>query len=146
MTFGLAPGKLGFKLGEVLVGLQSGTQDTPETISSTQNKLHVLGWAWNPDTLAYVSLTSGGEGTGLEVTVTNPSLTVSSTGDEALRLDEASASVSYVGTAATGSGEGSAVWKIKKITISGTVTSITWADGNGNYDNVWSNRASLSYS
>lgn len=53
MTFGLAPGKLGFKIGEVLVGLQSGTTDTPETIASTQNKMHVLGYVWNPDTLAY---------------------------------------------------------------------------------------------
>lgn len=53
MTFGLAPGKLGFKLGEVLVGLQSGTTDTPETISSTQNKLHTVPYMWNPDTLAY---------------------------------------------------------------------------------------------
>lgn len=53
MTFSLAPGKLGFKLGEVLVGLSSGTQDTPETIASTQNKMHTLGYMWNPDTLAY---------------------------------------------------------------------------------------------
>lgn len=53
MTFGLDPGKLGFKLGEVLVGLQSGTTDTPETLSSTQNKLHTLKYVWNPDTLSY---------------------------------------------------------------------------------------------
>jgi len=53
MTFSLAPGKLGFKIGEVLVGLQSGTQDTPETIASTQNKLTTVGYLWNPDTLAY---------------------------------------------------------------------------------------------
>jgi hypothetical protein len=71
MTFGLAPGKLGFKLGEVLVGLQSGTTDTPETISSTQNKLHSLGYVWNPDTLAFEPVTTGGAGIGLEVTVTN---------------------------------------------------------------------------
>lgn len=53
MTFGLAPGKLGFKIGDVLVGLQSGTTDVPETISSTQNKLHTIPYMWNPDTLAY---------------------------------------------------------------------------------------------
>lgn len=53
MTFSLTPGKLGFKLGEVLVGLQSGTTDTPETISSTQNKLQTIPYMWNPDTLAY---------------------------------------------------------------------------------------------
>ena len=27
MTFGLAPGKLGFEIGDVLVGLKSGTED-----------------------------------------------------------------------------------------------------------------------
>jgi hypothetical protein len=53
MTFALTPGKLGFKIGEVLVGLSNGTTDVPETISSTQNKLHTLGYMWNPDTLAY---------------------------------------------------------------------------------------------
>jgi hypothetical protein len=53
MTFQLTPGKLGFKLGEVLVGLKEGTTDTPETITSTQNKLHTIGYLWNPDTLAY---------------------------------------------------------------------------------------------
>ena len=71
MTFSLAPGKLGFKIGDVLVGLQSGTTDTPETISSTQNKLHTLGYAWNPSTLAYEVITTGGSGAGLEMSVTN---------------------------------------------------------------------------
>lgn len=71
MTFSLSPGKLGFKLGEVLVGLQSGTTDNPETISSTQNKLHVLTHIWNPDSLAYEVPTTGGAGVGLEVDVTN---------------------------------------------------------------------------
>ena len=63
----------------------------------------------------------------------------------ALRLDEASATVSYIGEATTGSATSSAVWRIKKMdTTTGTV--ITWADGNDNFDNVWDNRASLSYS
>lgn len=53
MTFPLTPGKLGFKLGEVLVGLKEGTTDTPETITSTQNKLHTIGYVWSPDALAY---------------------------------------------------------------------------------------------
>lgn len=145
MAVGLPPGKLGYKINDVLIGLQAGTTDVPESIASTQSKLHVLGWAWNPDTLAYESLTTGGEGVGLEVKITNPSLTVSSSGDETLRMDEASATVTYVGTAAAGSSEASAVWQIKKIDSTNPL-SIRWADGNGNYDNVWTNRASLSYS
>lgn len=140
MIFGLDPGKLGFKLGEVLVGLQSGTTDTPETISSTQNKLHTLGYVWNPDSLAYEALTGGGSGVGLEVTVTNAAAT-----DEATILDEASATITYVCKAAPGSSSASAVWKISRIdTTSGLV--IKFADGNANYDNVADNRASLTYS
>lgn len=54
MSFGLAPGKLGFKLGDVLIGLQSGTTDTPESIASTRNKLHTLGYMWDSDSLSYV--------------------------------------------------------------------------------------------
>lgn len=61
-------------------------------------------------------------------------------------VDEASASVIYVGKAAIGSATSAAVWRISKITTSGTVTQIMWADGDTASDNVWDNRASLSYS
>lgn len=62
----------------------------------------------------------------------------------ALQLDEASATVSYIGEAPTGSSTGDSVWRIKKMdTTTGTV--ITWADGNDNFDNVWDDRAILSY-
>jgi hypothetical protein len=64
----------------------------------------------------------------------------------AQRIDEASSTVTYVGRAEPGTAEGSAAWQIKKISVSGSVTTITWADGNENYDNIWSNRAALSYS
>ncbi len=63
----------------------------------------------------------------------------------ATRVDEASATVSYIGQAVTGSSTATAVWRIKKMdTTSGIV--ITWADGNPNFDNIWDNRASLTYS
>lgn len=63
----------------------------------------------------------------------------------ATRLDEASSTVTYVGKATTGSSTGSAVWQIQKLdSTSGLV--ITWADGDSSFDNVWNNRASLSYS
>jgi hypothetical protein len=62
-------------------------------------------------------------------------------------VDEASATVTYVGKAAIGSSQASAVWQIAKITESGTtVTTVTWADGNSSFDNVWTARAGLSYS
>lgn len=67
-------------------------------------------------------------------------------GAEASRVDEASASVTYVGKAVAGTADATAAWKISRITTSGSVIITEFADGNTNYDNVWSNRASLSYS
>lgn len=129
MTFGLAPGKLGFKIGDVLVGLKSGTEDVPETIASDQNKLHVIGYVWNPDTLAYEVVTPQ---------TTNSPL--------ALQLDEASATVTYVGEAAAGSATSAAAWRIKKITTTGADLAITWAGGDTAFDKIWDNRTGLSYS
>jgi len=61
------------------------------------------------------------------------------------RIDEATSTVTYIGKAATGSTTSTSVWQVQKIdTTTGTV--ITWADGNGDFDNIWDNRASLSYS
>lgn len=62
-----------------------------------------------------------------------------------IRLDEVSSSVTYVGRAAIGSSEAAAVWSIMKIGVSGTVTSITYADSDLEFDNIWANRASLTY-
>jgi hypothetical protein len=51
----------------------------------------------------------------------------------------------YIGEALAGSVEGSAVWGIRRIdTATGTI--VLWADGNTNFDNIWTNRESLSYS
>lgn len=66
--------------------------------------------------------------------------------DLALRLDDASATVSYVGEAAIAVAESAAFWRIKRLTTTGNVLDIKWADGNAEFDNVWANRASLSYS
>lgn len=60
------------------------------------------------------------------------------------RIDEASATVTYIGDAAVGSLTSAEVWRVKKVdTTSGT--SITFADGDGLFDNIWDDRASLSY-
>jgi len=64
----------------------------------------------------------------------------------AIRVDDASSTVTYVGEAAIKSPEDAAVWRIKKLETLSTVLSITWADGNQMFDNVWNNRASLAYS
>jgi len=63
-----------------------------------------------------------------------------------IRIDNYTTSnVTYIGKAETGSTEGSAVWQIKKFDTT-TGVSVTWADGNTNFDKVWTNRASLTYS
>lgn len=60
-------------------------------------------------------------------------------------IDEVDANTMYVGYAEVGSATSGAVWQIKKIAKSGNVTTISWADGNSLYDNVWTNHTSLTY-
>jgi hypothetical protein len=61
------------------------------------------------------------------------------------RVDEASSTITYVGEANPGTATSGAFWRIYKLDeTSGLIK--TYADGNFNFDNVWDNRASLSYS
>lgn len=87
---------------------------------------------------------SGGETT-VQVSIVDD-LTGATSSDKATIVDEASTTVTYVGVANTGTLTSAASWKIKKITESGSQLIITWADGNSNEDNIWDNRASLTYS
>ena len=66
--------------------------------------------------------------------------------DYRTEIDVVSATVTYVGYADPGTPTSSALWKIKKLTGTGDDLSVTYADGNSNFDNIWDNRASLSYS
>jgi hypothetical protein len=63
------------------------------------------------------------------------------------RVDWISDSELYKGEADPGSSESSAVWRIRHIVI-GNDDDVTtnWADGDSQFDNIWANRASLSYS
>ncbi len=65
---------------------------------------------------------------------------------EIVRIDQADATTTYFGWAAAGQAENDSVWKIKRLSISGNVTSINFADGDVAYDNIWDNRAALTYS
>lgn len=62
------------------------------------------------------------------------------------QIDAATAGTVYIGKAAIGTATSAAQWQVQKILTSGGVTTITWADGNQKFDNIWDNRASLSYS
>lgn len=63
----------------------------------------------------------------------------------AVRLDDTTtASVTYIGKAEIGTATSAPRWAIQKMDETGNL-SITWADGNAEFDNVWDNRASLVY-
>ena len=60
---------------------------------------------------------------------------------------DASNNAIYVGEAKAGTATDATGWRIKKITYDGSnnATQVDWADNNTNEDNIWDNRASLSY-
>lgn len=64
----------------------------------------------------------------------------------AQQLDASTAPIYYIGKAEVGASLLSPVWSIYKLDNTGGSMSITWANGNDNYVNVWANRTSLSYS
>lgn len=61
-------------------------------------------------------------------------------------IDEVNKNLSYVGDAIPGTVTSASLWKIRRIQTSGSVTTVSFADGNSNFDNIWDNRASLTYS
>ena len=63
-----------------------------------------------------------------------------------VRLDQADSNTLYIGESPTGSAEANSVWRIRKFITAGTVSSFLWADGNQQFDNIWNNRTSLTYS
>ncbi len=65
-----------------------------------------------------------------------------------LRLDYASSTVQYQGSASPGTSTASSSWQIKRLTLdsSGRITTVEFADGDANFNNSWDSRATLSYS
>lgn len=62
---------------------------------------------------------------------------------ESIRIDD-TGTYQYFGYATIGSDEAAGVWKISRLTQANP-QALMWADGNADYDNIWANRASLSY-
>ena len=54
--------------------------------------------------------------------------------------------VTYIGKAKIGSSGSDAVWEIRKIELTGTVTTILYAEGSKRFNKVWDDRESYSYS
>lgn len=64
----------------------------------------------------------------------------------ATKIDTTTTSgVTYIGKAAIGSTGAQPVWQIKKLDTNTISLDKTWADGNDSFDNVWDDRAGLSY-
>jgi hypothetical protein len=94
-----------------------------------------------------LKLDTGGDGVASPVTEQVPGTLPTSGASLALRTDNPSAgAITYVGDAAVGAATSAAAWRIKRITVSGDLATVEWADGNQNFDNIWDNRASLTYS
>lgn len=60
-------------------------------------------------------------------------------------VDEASATITYVGKALPGTATSSALWQIQRIDTTGDLT-IKWADGVADFTKVWDDRATITYS
>lgn len=151
--------QFGYPKNPVIIAGFDGTDYTLVDVDS-EGRLITRNLVWDTSTLAWVSmpLTTGG-GPSSDVNVTNwpadmaTDTSISETNNllEALAdpyqmaVDEVSASLTYQGWADPTAATSAASWKIRRISISGTVTRIQWADGDLSFDNVWDNRASLTY-
>lgn len=62
------------------------------------------------------------------------------------RYDVVDSTTSYLGDAPVGSSESSPRWRIQKLTFASGGVTILFANGSTEFNQVWSNRASLSYS
>jgi len=60
-------------------------------------------------------------------------------------IDSVTSTIQYIGLATIGTLDSAASWQIQRNDFtSGSIG--TWADGNENFDNIWDNRESLTYS
>ena len=61
---------------------------------------------------------------------------------------DASGNIIYIGFAKPGSSEDKPVWAIKKIEYddNGNLAAVKWAEGNNNFDKIWNDRTTYSYS
>jgi hypothetical protein len=67
--------------------------------------------------------------------------------DYITEYDEVSDLLAYAGKALPGTATSAASWQVKELTFTaGGDISVRLADGNANFDNIWDNRGSLSYS
>ena len=61
-------------------------------------------------------------------------------------VDEPDDNTTYIGESLYGTATSAASWRVRRVLVTGTLTFVELADGNDNFDNVFDDRASLSYS
>ena len=69
--------------------------------------------------------------------------------EKAIRTDEQVAGTTYIGRAQPGTATSAARWQVSRAVETTSLpitTTVTWADGDAAYDNIWDNRTALSYS
>lgn len=64
----------------------------------------------------------------------------------AKQVDDVSGTTLYIGEAIAGTALSAASWRISKVVFTGDDVSVTWSDGDTNFNNIWDNRLSLTYS
>lgn len=62
------------------------------------------------------------------------------------RIDDDGAGTVYIGRALLGTTTNAALWQIQKIVTAATITSMSWAGGDAEYEYVWDSRTTYSYS
>lgn len=107
---------------------------------------HTRGMVYNTTTMEWEAATASSGGGGSTTISSSTSSVETRSQPMKTAIDEATSTVTYVGEAATGTATSSALWRIKRLTQSGTVLLIEWADGDGLFNNIWDNRTGLSYS
>lgn len=140
-----------------------------DPLHSSDHHLTVASYFWDSDTLSWVKATVGTGSPSSDVNVLNfpasqtiddgglsitvdGSVSINGTVDTeevkyTTNLDQASPTVMYIGNAVAGTSTASSSWRVKKLTfdVNGGFV-MQWADGDTSFNNVWNNRASLSYS
>jgi hypothetical protein len=66
--------------------------------------------------------------------------------DLTARFDKGHYPIYYMGEAQANTPESSPLWRIKRVDMSGETIVILFADGNDDFDNIWSDHLTLTYS
>ena len=61
-------------------------------------------------------------------------------------VDTSTSGTTYVGESAPNTATSSALWRCYKVVVTSTAVTVKFADGNDNFDNIYDDRASLTYS